>query len=240
MNVKYVIFSCDKNPMYYDFWKYSSMVISNKLGLIPILFMIDDYDTNLIPSEYGFIKRIKQIDNISTSFQSQVVRMFGTQYFPNDVCIISDIDMFMFNKHYFVEQLKHYNENDFIVMSSDAYGNIPRYPMCYNIAKGSIFKEYLNIEEDFDIFCRKIYQTGYGWDSDEFYLFSYLLNKPHIKLNRGWESGKAINRIDRLNWIYDKNNIDIYIDCHSLRPIQNHKKEIEELLKYEGINFSIG
>ena len=38
--------------------------------------------------------------------------MYGTKYFPNEVCITGDIDMIMFNKQYFVDEIEHYSNDD--------------------------------------------------------------------------------------------------------------------------------
>lgn len=78
---------------------------------------------------------------------------------------------------------------------------------------------------------------GLGWDTDELYfgkmVDSYQNQSIITKLNRGWEYGRAKKRIDRVNWVYDKNELKSknYIDSHSLRPYFKYKKEIDSLIK---------
>ena len=46
--------------------------------------------------------------------------MYGTKYFPDDVCLTCDLDMLMINKDYFVNQIKKYNDDSLVIYSSDA------------------------------------------------------------------------------------------------------------------------
>ena len=75
-----------------------------------------------------------------------------------------------------------------------------------------------------------------GWDTDELY-FGKCVNEFEKKnkiilINRGWKFGMALNRIDRVYWVYDEESLKKghYIDCHSLRPYTTYKSEIEKLI----------
>jgi hypothetical protein len=53
-----------------------------------------------------------------------------------------------------------------------------------------------------------------------------------ILLNRIWNA-PIDNRVDRSSWSYSPELVkeDYYIDCHSLRPYNQYKKEINKLIE---------
>ena len=245
MKIDKVIFASDDNPTYLEFWKIVSNVCYNRLGIQPVLIHITNEDSDIIEDENGFlVKKIKRVDNINTGFQAQNARFWAGTLFPDDVCLTSDIDMLMLNKDYFVNQVKDLDNDSFVIYTSDAYGNNKsRYPLCYNAAKGKLFKQILNCEDDFSVYINKLYNINKDWSFDELYFTAKLNSSNYDKivyLKRGWDRFNIANyRIDRIKWNYEENIIDQYIDCHCLRPIQNHKNEIKKLLNDLKINLDI-
>ena len=161
MKIDKVIFGVDDNPLYADFWPIQAKLVKDILNAEPVLFYITDEDSDFYFDGHGTVKKINKNNcyDIITSFQSQVIRMYATKYFPDEVCITSDIDMLTINKSYITDQIKHFNENDFIVYTSDGYDKNrpecvdiycdPRVSMCYNAGKGSTFNEIFNTERSF-------------------------------------------------------------------------------------------
>lgn len=252
MIIDKIIFAVDDNPKYSNLWKINSEICKKVLGITPVLFHITEEDSDFYEDEYGIVKKIKRLPNHSTGFQSQIYRMYGTKYFPDEVCITSDIDMLTISKSYITDQIKHFNENDFIVYTSDGYDKNrpecvdiycdPRVSMCYNAGKGSTFNEIFNTERSFFDFANEVRETYWQeHDCDELFLgtkISNFINQNRIKrLRRGYRSPficpKRIERPSNENLFNVYNETDIkngnIVDIHLSRPYSKHKIEIDKL-----------
>lgn len=240
MKIDYVVVSTDENPKYFEFWPIVRRLWVDKIKIKPILVIICDEDEVL---DYGdhIIHKIKKIDNINTGFQSQIARMFVTKFYEDSFCLTSDIDMLPISSEYFHQNIWDYSDENLIIMSPDAYNDDLRYPICYNVAKGKTFIEILDLNCSFREYCYRLKSFNWGWDTDEKY-FGKKVNEFPIK-NRiikkergygGWSSGIASRRIDRVNWGYDLELLQKghYIDCHSLRPYNEFKDELNKLVSF--------
>jgi len=234
MKIKYAIVSSDDTPMYFDFWPIVRDLWINVIGIKPILVYISDED-KIIDNGDHLIHKIKNVEGINSGLQSQLSRMFITKFYPEDVCITSDIDMLPLSKKYFNEITSSYDDDSLVILSADAYPNKVRYPICYNVGKGKIFNDILDLNCDFETYCKRLEEFKWGWDTDELYFGKKVNNYPNqnqiIKVNRGWFQGRALNRIDRVRWQYDVNKLlnDEYYDCHSIRPYNKYKTPIDSL-----------
>jgi hypothetical protein len=220
--------------MYSDFWSVVKNLWSNLVGIKPILVKISDTD-EIIEDDECIIHNIKRINGIKTGLQSQIARMSVTKYYKDSVCLTSDIDMLPLSKSYFTSDIENLNNDSMVIFSSDAYEYIDRYPICYNAAKGSLFTEILQLDVSFEEYCNRLLGFDWGWNTDELYFGKMVQSYPYqnkiIKLNRGWISGVAKDRLDRIKWDYNLNNIkNRFIDSHSLRPYSAHKKEIDKIV----------
>jgi hypothetical protein len=251
MSVDKIIFSVDDNPKYQGLWEINSQICKEHLGITPVLFYITDEESDFYNDKWGVVKKIKALPNISNGFQSQIFRMFGTKYFQQETCLISDIDMLLFNKNYINSPLKNYDSNDLVIYCSDGYDvnreecsgiyGENRYPICYNLGTGEVFNKILNTNRSFEEYCMDIINSGYPLhDSDELYFGNKVNNFNHgvniVKLRRGYSTYfKCPNRIDRINDdifnVYDEELLknDEYIDCHLSRPYIKYKKEIDNM-----------
>lgn len=239
MKIDYAIVATDNNPLYFDFWEVVKKVWINKIKIKPLLIYITDVDEVRDNGDH-IIHKIKKVEGINTGFQSQISRLYISKFYPEQVCLTSDIDMIPLNYDFFNKRLEDVNEDSLVIMSPDAYNDDRRFPMCYNAAKGKLFNEILKLDETFEEFCTRLQEMGWGWDTDEYYLGSMIYNyndkSKIVKIPRGdggWTSGFASKRIDRGMWSYDINLLkdNYYIDCHSLRPYSQYKKTIDELIE---------
>jgi hypothetical protein len=246
-----VIFSVDDNPKYKDLWPIVSEICFKKIGITPVLFYITDDDSDFYSDEYGLVKKVKSIDGISSGIQSQLIRMWGTKFFPEEVCLTSDIDMIMFSKEYFVDQVANFKKDDLIIYCSDAYDTQRsecvgiygenRYPICYNAGTGNTFNRILGTDDSFETYIAKVLSMGFpDFDSDEMYFGCMVNNSNHginvIKLKRGFYTKfncpKRIDRIDDSKFnVYDDVLIskNYYIDCHLARPYIRYESEIQKM-----------
>jgi hypothetical protein len=234
MKIDYAIVASDSNPMYLDFWPTVRDLWVKLIKIKPILVLISDKDLVTDNGDH-IIHEVKAVDGHSTAFQSQVVRMFITKYYSDSICITSDIDMLPLSHDYFNNIVNDFSDNSLAILSSDAYQTI-RYPLCYNVAKGYTFNEILDLDCEFNEYCDRLSQYEQGWDTDELYFgkcVDEFSDKSRIcLLNRGWQFGMAINRIDRVRWVYDINMLKNgnYIDSHSLRPYSKYKFEVDKMV----------
>lgn len=240
MKIDYAILSTNEKPLYKDFWPVVKPVWVDYIKIKPILIIISDVDEVVDHGDY-IIFKINQIKGVDTGLQSQIARMWITKFYPNEVCLISDIDMLPMNEDYFKKNIEDIDDNSLVIYSSDAYPEQKkRFPMCYNAAKGTTFSEILGLNEfdTFEIFCRELVKRGEGWNTDELFfgekIYSYYNQNKIVKLKRGWDSGIANLRLDRIRWHhepYDSKKVKEYIDSHLLRPYSTYKIKIDKLIK---------
>lgn len=231
MIIDYVVISSDDNPTYKDFYELVAKTWF-KLGFKTYYINITT-ENSIEYNEYGVIHKIKSLDGIPTSFQSQVVRLFSSNLIEGNL-LMSDIDMLPLNGDYFNENSKLLNKNNLVVFSSNPYQNVPYHAMCYILGSSKTFKEILNIENlSFKDYC-KLLESKYGhdWNTDEkfFYDSSSNFKERLILLKRVFNE----TRIDRSSWSYDISQLQNkkYIDSHLLRPYNQNKKELDKLFSF--------
>lgn len=221
MKVEKVIMSCDDSH-YQDYWPVVSKVCKKQLGATPVLFKIGEKETDFYFDGNGLVKEVKSLPQTQTSIQSLFYRIYGTKFFPNEVCLISDIDMMLLSYDYFQNTIKDFDEDSIVVYSSDAY-DLTRndskgwfdsdiFAMCYNAAKGKIFEEVLDLSGSFSDFLDRLnnfkYEKTLEWFGDEVYLtkkIEQFSDKFQVhKLRRGYEEGFVLkNRIEKWNFPVD-------------------------------------
>ena len=231
MKINKAIFGVD-DSYFLEFWPIQAKICKELLGIEPVLFYICDEDSDFYHDGNGMVKKIKKVRNnqngniVHPGLLACIVRMYGTKYFPDEVCLTCDLDMLMINKDYFVNQIEKYDDNSLVIYSSDAYDlNRPEsvelfnnepfpftqemYNYPYNAAKGKVFNQILNTDCTFEEFVNRHanYKPGYNfmWMIDEFYFADCVNNKNHgievHKLKRGYTSPWiADRRIDRGNF----------------------------------------
>jgi len=253
MKIDKIIFGCDDNVGYLDFWKDNSEICKKVLGVTPILFHITDEDSDFYEDEYGIIKKIKKISNIETGFQAQNIRFYATKFFENETCVIGDIDMFLLDKNYF-NKINNISDDDFVIMESDAYspdrpetltwrGN-GRYYAPYTTGKGKTFNKILDLPDTFENYIKRLISLKWGFATDELYLANKVDNQNEIKthfLTRGWMSDfYCPKRIEKINFyetggsklsINDNLDIKFFIDCHCPNPYDVYCEKIKKIKK---------
>ena len=187
-----------------------------------------------VDESLGDVIRFEPIEGIPTSLQAQTIRLLLPAYFPDDVCIISDIDMIPLNREYFIDSVAGLPEDTFVVYREVAA--IPKFPMCYIAAKGSVFKEVFHINDVAAIkdIITYWHSLNIGWNTDERVLYHCLLQWPLYEKKCIRLGHEAVRRIDRYwGWQPDDQLLEqgYYIDAHCPRPYSAHKKEIDAIVK---------
>lgn len=215
MKIDKVIVSCD-NSHYQYYWPIIAKVCKKNIKATPVLFKIGEEESDFFFDGHGLVKNVKALPEVSTGIQSLFYRMYGTKLFPDDVCLISDIDMMLLSHDYFQGTIQDFDENSIVVYSSDAYDKSRNdfdgfftedvYGMCYNAAKGKIFEEVLDLSGEFSDFVERLktynIEKGLEWYGDEIYLTNrvnlYSQKYQVHKLKRGYEEEFVVrDRIEK-------------------------------------------
>lgn len=231
MKVDKIIFGCDDNPDYLFYWEINARVCREVLEIEPVLFWITDEDSDFYHDGHGLVKKIKKLpDHIieewgqtfhSSAFQAQNVRLWGTKFFPEEVCLTSDIDLILFNKNYLDENVITADPDDFVILASDAYDpqrpegskfGTPRYAIPYLCGKGKTFCEILDLYSDYKLFIQGLALFNNGFSTDELYvgkmISEYTGNIKIHKKKRGASSYFFCNRRIEKFHFYNRESMD--------------------------------
>jgi len=243
MKIDRVIVSSNPNEEYINFWESVSKAWVKIVGIRPTLFVISNFDLGL-STEYGDVYYQAPNHKISTVPQSQIVRFFAATKFPNEVCLLSDLDMMPLQANYFTKSVEGLPNDKIVFYSSDAYtcGNpaYPAFPMCYIAALGSTFEDIVG--SDINSFVGDVegwMDKSYGWYTDEKVFYEKWSDwekklDNSIFLKRGFNAGVAetIKRIDRSEKSHHDEKLlknGFYIDYHMPRPYNKHKAIIDKI-----------
>lgn len=237
------IVSSDENPLYLDFWPTVAKAWQ-QLNIRPTLVLIANSPDVKIDRSCGDVIVFPALSDLNTGYQAQVIRLLVPALFPEDVCILSDIDMIPINKDYFITSLKDISEDNFVIFRDGTYGKdepTQGYPLCYNAAKGHIFSEIFGVNtiNDFSKIMREWSTLNIGWTTDEVILFRYVNNWAKTNPSRCSRLGRiTIFRLNRTTfdethniWHYDQKMAEnrVYIDCHAVRPYKKYASHIDKL-----------
>lgn len=231
LQLERVILATDDNPLYIEFWPIVAP-IWEKMGFKPTLALIADENCK-IDESLGDVIRFEPIEGVPVSLQAQAIRLLLPALFPDEGCMISDIDMIPIMHEYFIQNASLCPDTAFLVYRDGTVGQ-QRYPMCYVAARGRVFGELFEVNRQ-DQIPEKLFnwaQKGFGWNTDELILFQ-TVNDWERKGNQVIRLGHgAIGRLDRLNWNIDFNALNIirYIDCHCPRPYSLYKETIDQVV----------
>lgn len=227
-----VILSTNCNPYYSDFWPLVAP-LWKAMGLQPTLAFVAHEDCQL-DETLGDVIRFKPIDGVSEALQAQALRLLLPSLFPDDVCLISDIDMIPVSFNYYTDTAALCtDDNAFLVYRGFAYGEDDhRWPMCYVAAKGSIYNQIFGGSsiEEFRTILKEWDSWGLGWNTDELLMYIYVKKWEKEQGGTIWyKEDCEFLRIDRSGWDGDninEINIDNIIDFHMPRPYKNHANSI--------------
>lgn len=242
MNVT-LIYSSNLNPVYVKFSILQEEVCRH-LGLDPFFcksgapeWSVDDRQACL-PS----------IEGVPDVFVAQVSRYILPAFFPDRTFIVGDVDMLFLSRR-FVQGLKRRIQGleGLMLMDSDTYQHVLRFPCCYYIGKGRVFADILGLSDpkwpDVEQLIRDIWSRGEGWTGDEYFfseaaqLASARIPVAHhnhrVKTWMGRRS-KLMGRINRSDWRYTRLGLMMgrYIDVHCVRPIETHIPDLRHIFNY--------
>ncbi len=237
MKINKVIISSTVDKNYLDFWPIVKKAWES-LDIEPILFLvtkkdIPDLDCNTF-----------HIDKINDVFTAQNLRLLVPSLYPDDVCMISDIDMMPLSKKYFLDSINNIKNDKFVIFRSDATPE-SMLPICWNSALGSTWGKIFSVNDIDEIKNTLIqwYPEKYKPFKKNWYLDQIQL-RNHINNYEKKESKNVIYFTDeelnfkRLNrdTIDDdlasfKINPEPFVDFHMPRPYSKNKELINEVFE---------
>lgn len=234
-----VVLACDSNPLYIQFWPIVARAWSQLIGVRPTLALIAGPEIH-VDETLGDVIRFDPIPGVPNSLYAQAVRLLLPALFKDEVSIISDIDMIPLSKSYFCNSIKHIRDDQFVVYKNKAYpDDYGQFPMCYNAAKGSTFRDIFGVKTIHDIprLITEWHALNWGWNTDEKVLHTKLCAWPWYRTRCVKLGHTVARRIDRLAWGYEKGLLKtgFYVDAHCVRPYLLYKKQIDKLLKDRGL-----
>ena len=99
------------------------------------------------------------IEGVNPIFSAQTVRLLVPALFPDEVCILSDIDIMPLSHDYFVKTIKDFDENNFVIYRPDACPP-EMLALCFNAALGKTWAEIFEVATKKEIMNKilKIYE----------------------------------------------------------------------------------
>ncbi len=236
-----VILGVNDNPDYSQFWPIAAKAWQDIVGVRPTLAFIAPADVE-IDESLGDVIRFEPIEGIPTSFYAQCVRLFLPCLFPNDGCIVADIDLLPLQRKFFTNKIGKVADNKLVIYKDRAYWWYkPRIYMCYNAAKGSTFREIFGIKtkEDIPEAIKRWHQVGLGWSTDEHLLYQYVRSWQQEKNNKkrvkkfGYDKDKKrrICRKDKLSYSKKKLQKQYYVEINCPKPYSAHKDQIDPIMQ---------
>lgn len=268
MKIDKIIFASNDNPTYLSYWEINAKVCREVLEIEPVLFWITDEDSDFYHDDNGLVKKIKRLPDYikhswgetfhSSAFQAQNVRLWGTKFFPEEVCLTSDIDLLLFNKEYLDQNICLADPEDFVIVGSDAYDNsrpecigdefgVSRYALPYLLSKGKNFTKMYDLECTYEEFIRRLSLMNLGFGTDEKYTGMVLdSNKTDLIIHRNKRGTSSLfycnRRIERKYFTDDVTTFSLnvsgyldlsnYIDAHLPGPYEYYKEKVDNLVKY--------
>ena len=236
MKISKVIITSTVDKNYLDYWPLVKQSWEN-LNIEPVLFVITKDNIEIQSNSYF-------IDKLNPVFVAQNLRLLIPALYPDEVCLLSDIDMMPLSKQYFQDSISELSENSFVVYRSDATPD-NMLPICWNAALGSTWGEIFSIKnkEDIDETLKNWYPKKYkpykkNWYIDQIKLREYLNvfeinNSERVKYFVDNDLGFGRLNRDTLNDDFKEYNKqkEAYVDFHMPRPFLENEELINQVFK---------
>ncbi len=246
MKLTRVILAVNESDWYLGFWKAAAKSWKQIIGLTPTLALIANDDIQ-IDESLGEVIRFKPIEGIPSAYPSQVIRLLLPALYPDEVCLVSDIDHIAVNHDYFHNTIADIEDDQFVFYREypqrerDAIrgrGLEPnQWPMCYCAAKGSTFAEIFGIKtKSIEAIREKLEEWGKSeyprWEfyTDQIMLYRHVTQWSEYqsrvtRIGHNWIMG----RMHAHQWNPDAIQARAIIDI-ALKPYTKHAHLVEEAI----------
>ena len=187
MRITHCLMSCDSNPEYLEFWPVVAKAWL-KLGIQPVLFYIASDKHAPLEIADCPVHIFDPIPDIPIKLQSYALRLWGCRHYPNDIVVISDIDVIPLSKKFLTDCLRDIDDDYYVhrrvwprinqkinprnapnygrigsedILREHAIDHANYLPICYNIARGDIMSRVLGFSDSWENDFRRIVPYWY-------------------------------------------------------------------------------
>jgi len=247
MKIDFVLTAGNLNHHYLQLFPLIHQVWKKRFNLICKLVLVADEIPNYLIKFKDDIILFKPLEDLNNIFVAQVIRLLYPALFPEKIILITDLDILPAKKDYFLKPIE-YLHNDTFVTYTDRYKKQKMYAICYNVAKGSVFRKMFSVETTDDIInkLKEWYHPEYngkknclGWYTDQKQLFINFekYNGYKISLSDKDIGYKRLNNRARDKEYIIKNfdeiikNLESYSDIHCIKPFSKTKGVLNKMVK---------
>ncbi len=138
MRLDRVLFASDLHANYIQFWPLVSRVWQHVTGAKPTLFFVAPPGTAIEHVPGCEIIFVSPPTDLPTCFVAQTIRLLAPLWFPNEVCVISDIDMMVVQPGFLSSYIRQHAATKLVCLNRYP-AKIGRCSMCYHIGTGATF-----------------------------------------------------------------------------------------------------
>jgi hypothetical protein len=154
MKLTRVILAVNESDWYLGFWEAAAKSWKQIIGITPTLALIAN-ESIQIDESLGEVIRFAPIEGLPSAYPSQVIRLLLPALYPDEICLVSDIDHIAVGRDYFHNTIANIEDDQFVfyreyppherIAIKDRGLEPNQWPMCYCAAKGSTFAEIFDI-----------------------------------------------------------------------------------------------
>lgn len=239
-----VILATDSHKNYIEFWPHVAHWWQKIIGITNITIAAIATEP-LVPIANADVIALPAIPGVPTGKHAQMIRLLLPVLYPDEICIIADMDMIPLSRSFFLEFPRNVPDDHFLIYHE--YGQFltetypeerydRRYPMCYLAAQGKLFGEIFGITTLAES-TKKIkewHALDLGFSTDEQIVFAAINQWQHFSSRITILSIPDFyeHRIKRI-FQYDPVKLinDFYFDSHCPRPYSQHKNSIDTMVQ---------
>ncbi len=163
-----VTLSCNDDPIYWEFWNPISKHWKQKFGIHPVLFYYGKENPEL-SNEHGTVVYQDAVEGVPDYVAATWGRFWVTKFFPNKMCLVSDLDMFPLSRQFFLKAEP--KTNAYTHLNADAYhvGNFDCWksngvtvPVCYHLATSEMLNSVYDFSDSFADEMQKLLNRDYS------------------------------------------------------------------------------
>ena len=141
-----IFLSTNENPTYIEFWPLVATAWKH-LGFDPVLALVTnkEHDAWKWMEEYGEVVQFRENNRMPSGNWAKLVRWWLYFKYEDEIGIVADIDMLPLQREYFTRFSEEYNPEKHLYLKGTYDNSLTgKFPGCYMIAKGSVWKDIIN------------------------------------------------------------------------------------------------
>lgn len=237
-----VILASDLNQNYIQFWPHVAHWWRNIVGIQKITFaVIGGIAGSYAADDNTDIVYIPRIGSVASALHAQTIRLLLPTLYPEEVCIISDVDMIPLSSAFFLQSGKEVPNDHLLIyhLYPESLGAeyFERYPMCYIAGTGKTFHEIFSVSHlwEFEAVIKQWAERNWGFATDEKILYATVnawnaFNSRVTIVHDPTFYEHRLSKIQALNVDPKKLCAGFYFDGHCPRPYATHKHIFDALL----------